>query len=340
MTIGIHGREATVLGMSTHINRRSFLAGTVGAAVLGACGGSGDDDIQVAPQAAESDGDANNDAGTDPGDTNAGEPNAETLLALRPQFPDGLRFPSIFVAGNVSRAPFAMADLASGTLLANDLPDRIVGTLTDPSGTTQDVALVRHDQGLSVPYYPLLFEADAPGVFTLVTKVNGEPGEVQFAVEEPSAVPIVQPGDPARPVATPTVADPLGVSQLCTRFEPCPFHEVSYDNAVNAGAPTALLISTPAFCQTAVCGPVLELLIEASADRPDMRFVHAEVYTEPERLNDVSDITELFAPVVTAHDLTYEPTLVVADAGGIVTARLDFTWDADELATALATASA
>ena len=41
------------------------------------------------------------------------------------------------------------------------------------------------------------------------------------------------------------------------------------------------MISTPQFCQTGVCGPVLDLVMEQAAATPGVQVVHAEVYVEP-----------------------------------------------------------
>ncbi|MGE0307777.1 MAG: hypothetical protein AB7Q27_18680, partial [Acidimicrobiia bacterium] len=40
------------------------------------------------------------------------------------------------------------------------------------------------------------------------------------------------------------------------------------------------LVGTPAFCQTGICGPVLDVMIDIAADYPDLQFIHAEVYTD------------------------------------------------------------
>ena len=75
-----------------------------------------------------------------------------------------------------------------------------------------------------------------------------------------------------------------------------------------AGQPVAYLIGTPAYCKTAVCGPVLDLLLDEQDSRPDITMIHAEVYTD--------DTIEVVAPAVTAYSLNFEPVLFVADASG------------------------
>ena len=52
--------------------------------------------------------------------------------------------------------------------------------------------------------------------------------------------------------------------------------------AIAAARPIAFLVGTPEFCQTGVCGPVLDLLVEQAPDHPEIQFVHAEVYTNVE----------------------------------------------------------
>jgi hypothetical protein len=87
-----------------------------------------------------------------------------------------------------------------------------------------------------------------------------------------------------------------------------------------------VLISTPGFCQTAVCGPVLELLMSEQANFPAIRMVHAEVYKDPQQFAAAIPKAETTG-AVKAYGLSYEPSLIVANADGIVVSRLDFTWD-------------
>ena len=84
-----------------------------------------------------------------------------------------------------------------------------------------------------------------------------------------------------------------------------------------------------------ICGPVLDLLVDTAAGRPDLTVIHVEVYP-----NSTSGDPGEVSPLVTeTFGLNYEPVLFVADAAGTVTARLDNIYDGAELAEALATAS-
>src|SRR5438132_1411319 len=82
------------------------------------------------------------------------------------------------------------------------------------------------------------------------------------------------------PNPTPTTANHLGVNPICTHDPVCPFHSVSLDQAIGGTRPIALLVSTPAFCQVAICGPVLDLFIKRKATfaAQGITVIHAEVY--------------------------------------------------------------
>ena len=117
------------------------------------------------------------------------------------------------------------------------------------------------------------------------------------------------------------------MNPICTRDPACPLHKVSLTDALAKGKPVAYLIGTPAYCKTAVCGPVLDLLLAEQPKRPDFTMVHAEVYTD--------DTLEAIAPAVTAYHLNFEPALFVANDQGVLVARLDSIYDTRELTAAL-----
>jgi hypothetical protein len=118
----------------------------------------------------------------------------------------------------------------------------------------------------------------------------------------------------------------------CTRADPCPYHSQTLASAIAAARPVAFMISTPGFCQTAICGPVLEFMVDDAPNLTRFAVVHAEVYVDPASGN-VQDTTE----AVSAYGLGWEPSFYVADATGTVTARLDFLWDEAEYRAAVAT---
>ena len=63
-------------------------------------------------------------------------------------------------------------------------------------------------------------------------------------------------------------------------------------------------------------------------------MVHAEVYVDPQQFA-TGKPNPRTTDAVNTYGLSFEPSLVVANADGIVVSRLDFTWDRAELRTAL-----
>ncbi len=190
-----------------------------------------------------------------------------------------------------------------------------------------------HGDGLALNYYPVevVFASGRPHDFLFRSELGDVTG---VAIAGDGAADLIHPGMAFPSLATPTMAAPQGVDPVCTRVpEPCPFHDVSLDEALAAGRPVILNVSTPAFCATQIaCGPVLELLIdEAGVLPPDTAVIHAEVYQHPT----AQDLLPT-APIIDAVGAWFEPFLFVIDRDGTVLRRLDFLWDRSELDDALA----
>ena len=294
-------------------SRRAFLLGAGSAAILAACGGG---DSETSP------------------DPEPGPELDDDTLWLTPGFADGLRAPTTLVVGAPQRAPFVFY-ASNGLPAVTGVPATVDMALTAPDGSTTVIEVIRHDDEIPTPHYPLGFTPEIPGTYAVEVNLDGETQRLDFVVADVGEVGLVALGDPMRAVDTPTFDDALGYDPICTRFDPCPYHEHNLADVVGNGTPTALMISTPGFCQTAICGPVLELLIDI--DPGGINVIHGEVYTNPSRLNEVNDRTTLLSPIVTTFDMNFEPSFVVADGDGIVTARLDYTFDKTELEAALAT---
>lgn len=307
------GRSSLVLGVGA----------VGGSALLAACsdGGSGGDQVIGAPTDNEAD------TNTDSGDR-AVDPDDPVL---------GISFDrnSLLIAGALQRAPFNLFSADGGQYA--DPPDELTFRVGPEGDAEGEAVVVPVAGGGDVPqYYPLAFNFAEPGLWTVSTEVAGDTLASTITVNDRSDVAIAQVGDPLPAVTTPTVAEPLDTAVLCTREPACPFHEVSVDAALAEGRPVVLLVSTPAFCVTAVCGPVLDVLIEAAGTAPpEAAIVHLEVY--PYGI-DPAEEGSLSPLVPNELGLTFEPVLFVTDATGTVTARLDNIWDRAELDTALATA--
>ncbi|MGK2949243.1 MAG: hypothetical protein ACSLFP_11755, partial [Acidimicrobiales bacterium] len=273
-----------------------------GAVLLGACG---DDGESSAP-------------------STSGAPTGGQGLALA-QFFGG----PLFVAGRPVRAPFGVADI-DGLLSVDDTPESLVVTVLGPDSAPlgDPLEVARRAEGLPRGYFPLVFEAPEPGIYTARTEIDGEVAEMSLKVDTAADVRVVQPGDALPAIDTPTVDDARGVDPICTNDPVCPLHDVTLAEALTEARPIALLVATPAFCQIAICGPVLDVLLGVVDDHPDVRFVHAEPFAAPPDL-------EVGAPIVDALGLHFEPCLVLAGSDGSVVERLDTIYDRDELLAAL-----
>lgn len=297
------------------LTRRTLLAGAAGVAgvaLLAACGSNGD-----SGDGESSDG---GDSGTDVRSVNLG--------AVFPL--DGL-----IVTGSPQRLPFIVIDAEGAPL--DDGPTSLEFVVTDLDGNPvgDPVTVERRNQGIPTAYYPLIFEFPEPGTYQATTTVDGEELVPRaFSVAEPSAVAVPRPGQPMIAVETPTTTDARGVDPVCTRDPQCDLHDESLTAVLAEGGPTALLIATPAYCQTAICGPVLDVMLSQQAAFPDVRMVHAEVYKDPEAVDNIADAT--LAPVVDAYHLGYEPALFLANSDGTIAVRLDTIFDESEVNEALA----
>lgn len=186
-------------------------------------------------------------------------------------------------------------------------------------------------------YYPLRAELPESGIYDLAITVEGYDLELPVQIFDENQTSLPQVGDQFPSFETPTVDDPAGVDRICTRLELCPFHATSASAVLAAKRPMALLVATPAVCQTAYCGPVLETLIEQSATFPNVEFIHVEVYANSDEVGgNYLDPDIRVAPALEAMGLEFEPSLFLVASDGTVVDRLDNVFDSSEVAAGLA----
>ncbi|CAB4599027.1 unannotated protein [freshwater metagenome] len=240
------------------------------------------------------------------------------------------------VTGAPQRLPFTIATPEGPP--AESGPDTLTVRLRNGDRIGDPVVLTRHQDGTPIGYYPLITTFDTVGTWSIITDLDGREVSQSFAVQTPASVPLIQPGQPMPSVLTPTVDDGRGVTPICTNVPPCPLHTQTLADALALRTPVALLIGTPQFCQTGVCGPVLDLLLELKPEFPSVEFLHAEVYNNPNSGGDPAAAG--LAPVVNSYGLSFEPSLFIANPNGTVATRLDNIFDRTEMRRALASVSA
>jgi hypothetical protein len=128
-------------------------------------------------------------------------------------------------------------------------------------------------------------------------------------VGEYSSIPRV--GERAPKIHTPTPADVGGdLSQITTRVPPDTQNKVDYADVLGK-EPIVLLFATPQFCQSRVCGPVVDVAEQAKEELGDeAAFIHMEIYKDNEPPNT--------RPQVRAFHLPSEPWLFAIDRNGVV----------------------
>lgn len=303
---------------SPALSRRRFLTGSAGAAALAGIGGPG----LLAACSGDSSDTGDEESG-DGGNTDAGSP---LLLALfAPQ--------GVLVSGAEQRTVFAIAD-AEGVPLTDPPAEQTFSVLRDGQ-EIESVAVPLQAEGIPTGHYPVKFTPPEPGDYEITTTVDGsELVPRAFFVSPPEEISIPGVGDTMLPLDTPTVDDPRGVDPICTRTPPCPLHEITLTAALEEDRPTAFLIATPEFCQTALCGPVLDVLLAEVDANPDIRFVHAEVFADPRAVDNIAEATLAEAPQ--AYALPFEPALYLANSDTTISARLDNLYASGELRAELA----
>lgn len=152
---------------------------------------------------------------------------------------------------------------------------------------------------------------------------------VDVVAKSPSPVP----GQRAISVRTPTTSSPDGADPLCSRRPtPCSMHGVSLDAALRSGKPTVVVFAAPAFCQTELCGPDVEILDKvAKRFAGKANFVHVEAYRGATTPTDGK-----LAPALQAYHFTSEPWLYVIDKAGVVSDRISSAYVTSEVEAALA----
>jgi hypothetical protein len=232
-----------------------------------------------------------------------------------------------------------------GIEILSGKPDRLVFNLIDPSNgaavTTPTVSVwiakdqrsaatgpliaTYRDDGLPIDkgFYeaPLTVPTDGTWIALAEAQRVGRStpdfGEAQFQVGRQTAMPV--PGDQAIIVPSPTYSNHRGVNPICTAKPQCSMHAISLDVALKNGKPTVLIISTPEFCTSALCGPETNVVQSISHSyKGRINFIHVEVYKD----NKPTTIQQqIVSPAARAWRLTAEPAIYYIDSARLIKSR-------------------
>jgi hypothetical protein len=170
------------------------------------------------------------------------------------------------------------------------------------------------------------FEEAGPwGVeLTITPKAGGTKTQLQLPFDVLAAYKTPANGAQAPASVNDTVQTTTDPANLCSRDPQCPLHDKVIADLVGKGRPLVVQFSTPAFCETRFCGPVLEVLLEqvpAYQDRID--FVHIEVWQDYQ--------LKKLRPAIGDWKLESEPYTFFVKGDGTVASRLEAIFTSAEL---------
>ena len=126
-------------------------------------------------------------------------------------------------------------------------------------------------------------------------------------------------------IHTPTPADVGGdLSKITTRIPPDTQNKVDFADVVGK-EPVVLLFATPQFCQSRVCGPVVDVAEQLKQLYGDkVAFIHMEIYND-------NDPSKGVRPQVRAFHLPSEPWLFAIDKSGRIKSVIEGAFGVEEL---------
>ncbi|MEX1255240.1 MAG: hypothetical protein WEE64_12950 [Dehalococcoidia bacterium] len=166
--------------------------------------------------------------------------------------------------------------------------------------------------------------------------------ELQLDVLEESQVPNI--GGQAISVENLTASSEPNMKRLTTDENPnLAFYQKTVAQALQGARPLVIVFATPAFCQTAFCGPILDNVKAVQPEFADeVDFIHIEPY-ELDADGGLVVTGANNAPVVTAPmqawKLQTEPWVYVVDGQGLITARFEGAAAPEELREAIQAAA-
>jgi hypothetical protein len=148
------------------------------------------------------------------------------------------------------------------------------------------------------------------------------------AVGEFATIP--RPGERAPLIHTPTAEDAGGdLSEITTRVPPDTQNQVDFADVLGK-EPIVLLFATPQFCESRVCGPVVDVAEQVKEEYgEEAEFIHMEIWEN----NDPG--TKRPRPQVKAYRLPTEPWLFVIDRQGVIRTAIEGAFGVERLTRAV-----
>jgi hypothetical protein len=188
-------------------------------------------------------------------------------------------------------------------------------------------------EGLGLYVAQLRLDAAGPWLAQVIVRRPGVSAvslPAPFHVLTAATVPAV--GQPAPRSHNPTAKDVPDVSYIDSGSPPDDMHTISIADAIAQQRPTLVVFATPAFCESATCGPqvhAVQMLEPAYRDR--LTFIHVEIYRDFKPDPAKRQLTQ----TVLEWHLQTEPWVFLIDSRGIIYAVFEATTATDELKQAI-----
>ena len=136
-------------------------------------------------------------------------------------------------------------------------------------------------------------------------------------------------GDRAPSIHTPTAADAGNdLAEITTRIPPDTQNRADFADVLGE-KPMVLLFATPQFCQSRVCGPVVDVAEQVKEEYgEEAEFIHMEIFND-------NDPGKGVRPQVRAFHLPSEPWLFVIDAQGTIRTAIEGAFGPEQLTSAV-----
>ncbi len=187
--------------------------------------------------------------------------------------------------------------------------------------------------GETIGFYEAIAPFDVAGNWAVEMAATppgaSSPTTVQapFEVFEQFRIPAIGTVPPAS--ENDTAATNPNETSLCSRDPICPLHDKVIADYLGKGRPLVVQFSTPAFCDTRFCGPVLDVLLDdVPAYQNRIDFIHIEVWQDFQ-LRQYRAATQEWG-------LPTEPITFFMAADGTIVSFLESVFSTQELTDALA----
>lgn len=241
-----------------------------------------------------------------------------------------------------NRFLFTFVDDQNQPLAAPEVPveARFFDLAADPREPVLVVEGIHLDSGTGVGLYRTSVEFSCAGLWGVEFSVGLPAGEsvprTFFEVTPSSTTPGI--GQQAPRSDSPVATTPEELAAISTDRQPDPsLYRHTIADAVTSGRPSVIFFGTPAFCQTAMCGPAIEHVKSIAAEYGErVIFVNVEPYRLQQTANGLQPLLGeegqlQTVPAVEEWGLRTEPYLFVVYAGGLVSAKMEGPLDPQEL---------